>query len=213
MDLINTLAEKYAETYTSPEDAVLKKINQDTYANHPQAHMLSGHVQGKLLEFISTIAQPKYILEIGSFTGYSALCLAKGLQPDGELHTIELRPEDAHTCAKNIAQSQLHKKIHLHVGNAVDIIPSLPFEWDIVFIDADKTGYITYYEMVIPRLSKTGIIIADNVLFHGQVLEEAISGKNALAIDAFNTHVAADERTEQVMATVRDGLLLIKKKV
>lgn len=212
MELINALAEAYAQKFTSPEDSVLKAINDDTVANHPQAQMLSGHVQGRLLEFISTIARPKYILEIGSFTGYSALCLAKGLQPGGELHTIELRPEDADTCGKNIAQSPLHKKIHLHVGNAVDIIPSLPFEWDIVFIDADKTGYITYYEMVVPRLSKTGIIIADNVLFHGQVLEETIKGKNALAIDAFNNHVAADERTEQVMATVRDGLLLIKKK-
>ena len=100
----------------------------------------------------------------------------------------------------------------MHVGNALNIIPALSYEWDIVFIDADKTGYIAYYEMVVPRLSKTGIIIADNVLFHGQVLEETIKGKNALAIDAFNKHVAADERTEQVMATVRDGLLLIKKK-
>ena len=212
MELINALAEAYAKKCTSPEDAVLNTINTDTIANHPQAQMLSGHVQGKLLEFISIISQPKYILEIGSFTGYSALCLAKGLQDDGELHTIELRPEDAETCGKNIALSPLDKKIHLHVGNALDIIPALPYQWDIVFIDADKTGYITYYEMVVPRLSKTGIIIADNVLFHGQVLEETIKGKNALAIDAFNKHVAADERTEQVMATVRDGLLLIKKK-
>jgi len=212
MEVINSIAESYAQKYTSPEDEILTKINKDTIATHQQAHMLSGHLQGKLLEFISVISRPKYILEIGSFTGYSALCLAKGLQDDGELHTIELRPADADTCGKNIAQSPLHKKIHLHVGNALDIIPALPYEWDIVFIDADKTGYITYYEMVVPRLSKTGIIIADNVLFHGQVLEETIKGKNALAIEAFNKHVAADERTEQVMATVRDGLLLIKKK-
>jgi len=212
MELINILAENYVAKYTSAEDSLLKKINDHTVANHAQAQMLSGHIQGKVLEFISTISRPKYILEIGTFKGYSALCLAKGLQPDGELHTIELRTEDANTCAKNFEQSELHKKIHLHVGNAVDIIPALPYTWDIVFIDADKTGYITYYEMVLPRLSENGLIIADNVLFHGQVLNEKITGKNAVAINAFNEHVAADERTEQVMLTVRDGLLLIKKK-
>jgi len=212
MELINSLAEKYADTFTSPEDALLKKINEETYATHEDAHMLSGHVQGKLLEFISTLMRPKYILEIGTFTGYSAICLAKGLQPDGELHTIELRPEDANICSKNFEQSELHKKIHLHVGNALDIIPTLPYLWDLVFIDADKPGYVTYYEMVIQRLNDEGLIIADNVLFHGQVLEEPITGKSALAIDAFNKHVAADERAEQLMLTVRDGLLFIKKK-
>jgi caffeoyl-CoA O-methyltransferase len=212
MELINSLVEKYADTFTSPEDALLKKINEETYATHADAQMLSGHVQGKLLEFISTLLQPKYILEIGTFTGYSAICLAKGLQANGELHTIELRTEDANICAKNFEQSKLHKKIHLHIGNALDIIPTLPYLWDFVFIDADKVSYITYYEMVIQRLNDNGLIIADNVLFHGQVLEEPITGKNALAIDAFNKHVRADERTEQLMLTVRDGLLFIKKK-
>ena len=212
MELINQLAEQYAEKFTSPEDALLKQVNEETYATHADPHMLSGHVQGKVLEFISTILQPKYILEIGAFTGYSALCLAKGLQEDGELHTIELRQEDANICLKNFGRSPEDKKIHLHIGNAVDIIPTLPFTWDLVFIDADKPGYITYYEMVLPRLRKNGLIIADNVLFHGQVLEETLKGKNAIAINAFNKHVAEDERTEQVMLTVRDGLLLIKKK-
>jgi caffeoyl-CoA O-methyltransferase len=212
MELINLLAEAYAEKHTSPEDALLKQISEDTAAHHKHAHMLSGHVQGKVLEFISYMMQPKYILEIGTFTGYSALCLAKGLQQDGELHTIELREEDANRCAKNFNQSALHKKIHLHTGNALDIIPRLGHQWDIVFIDADKTGYTAYYEMLLPRLSNNGLIIADNVLFHGQVITETISGKNAQAIDAFNKHVAADKRTEQVMLTVRDGLLFIKKK-
>jgi predicted O-methyltransferase YrrM len=212
MELVNMLAEAYSERYTSPEDELLKRINYDTYAYHAQPHMLSGHVQGKVLEFISYMKQPKYILEIGTFTGYSALCLAKGLQDDGELHSIELKEADAQLCAKNFNQSALHKKIHLHVGNALDIIPNLPYKWDLVFIDADKTGYIAYYEMLLPRLNDNGLIIADNVLFHGQVLEEKISGKSALAIEAFNKHVAADERTEQVMLTVRDGLLFIKKK-
>lgn len=212
MELVNILAEAYSEKHTSPENALLAQINQDTYAHHTQPHMLSGHVQGKLLEFISCMMQPKYILEIGTFTGYSALSLVKGLQADGELHTIELREADAHICEKNFKQSAFHKKIHLHIGNALDIIPNLSYKWDIIFIDADKTGYIAYYEMLLPRLNDNGLIIADNVLFHGQVLQEKVSGKSALAIDAFNKHVAADERTEQVMLTVRDGLLFIKKK-
>jgi len=212
MELVNLLVENYAEKYSSPEDALLQQINKETYATHEHPHMLSGHVQGKFLEFISFMMQPKYVLEIGTFTGYSALCLARGLQENGELHTIELREEDAQTCEKNFRKSELHKKIHLHVGNALEIIPGLSFEWDIVFIDADKTGYIAYYEMILPRLSKNGLIIADNVLFHGQVLEDKITGKNAIAIDSFNKHVAADERTEKVLLTVRDGLLLIKRK-
>ncbi|MBG9376128.1 O-methyltransferase [Panacibacter sp. DH6] len=212
MELVNILAEQYAALYTSPEDELLHSINDSTSATHKQPHMLSGHVQGKMLELISFAMRPKYILEIGSFTGYSALCLAKGLQHNGELHTIEIRQEDAHTCAENFSRSALHKKIHLHVGNAMEIIPTLPFVWDLIFLDADKTGYIAYYELLLPRLSTNGLIIADNVLFHGQVLHEKISGKNALAIDAFNKHVAADDRTEQVLLTVRDGLLLIKKK-
>lgn len=213
MELINSLAEAYAKRHTSPEDDLMKKINDETVANQPQqAQMLSGHVQGRLLEFISTIMQPKYILEIGTFTGYSALCLAKGLQADGELHTIELNKDAAETCKANFKRSALHKKIHLHTGNALDVIPSLPYQWDLVFIDADKAGYIAYYDLVAPRLSKNGLIIADNVLFHGEVLEEPISDKNGLAIDAFNKHVAADNRTEQVFLTIRDGLLFIKMK-
>ena len=211
MELVNILAENYAAQFTSPEDDVLKYINDETYAHHPHAHMLSGHVQGKLLEFISSMMQPKYILEIGTFTGYSALCLAKGLQANGELHTIEIREEDFNTCAKNIGLSPLHKKIHLHLGEARLIIPALPYEWDIVFIDADKTGYIEYYEMVLPRLSANGVILADNVFFHGEVLASEIKNKSAKAIDDFNRHVAADARTEQVILSVRDGLMLIKK--
>src|ERR1043166_4496499 len=137
MELINILAERYAEQFTSPESSLLKKINEETYASHADPHMLSGHVQGKFLEFISTLMQPKYILEIGTFVGYSALCLAKGLQPNGELHTIELREEDAALSLKNFKVAEAHNKIHLHRGNAVDIIPTLPYLWDLVFIDAD----------------------------------------------------------------------------
>ena len=212
MLLVNELAEKYAEQFTSSQAELLENIHQQTIANHAHAHMLSSRLQGQLFSFISSFLNPKYILEIGTFTGYSALCLAEGLKKDGELHTIELREADAEVAINNFKISAYADKIFLHQGNAQDIIPSLSYTWDIVFIDADKTNYINYYEAVLPRLSDNGMIIADNVLFHGQVLEENISGKNALAIHAFNEHVANDSRTEQVMLTVRDGLMLIKKR-
>ncbi|MEI8074362.1 MAG: O-methyltransferase [Bacteroidota bacterium] len=212
MELVHPLAEAYAEKYSSQDEALLEQIQIETKEQHPHAHMLSGPVQGRLLSFLSKMLLPKNILEIGSFTGYSALCLAEGLSSEGQLHTIELRSEDAETAASNFSKSKRNKQIHLHIGDAKEIIPTLNIEWDLVFIDADKTGYIDYYELIVPRLSKKGWIIADNVLFHGQVLEDPISGKNAKAIQAFNEHVLADERTEQVLLTIRDGLFLIKKK-
>lgn len=212
VEIFSALAENYAAQYTTPEDEVTHKINEETVKNHPRAHMLSGHVQGRFLSFISKLLRPDYILEIGTFTGYSALCLAEGLAKDGQLHTIELRQEDAATALTNFKDSENNFRITLHVGNAIEIIPTLPYEWDLVFIDADKISYINYYELVLPQLSEKGVIIADNVLFHGQVLNEPIKGKNAIAIDAFNKHVSNDLRVEQVMLTIRDGLLLIKKK-
>ncbi|WP_298411553.1 O-methyltransferase [Hydrotalea sp.] len=211
MELFNEAAEKYAEKFTSAQNEQLQQIYTQTNQLHPHAHMMSSSVQGQFLAFLSNIIRPKYVLEIGTFTGYSALCLAEGLIKQGELHTIELRAEDAATAQQNFSQSHWAKQIHLHIGNALDIIPTLPFEWDLVFIDADKTGYIQYYELVLPLLKKNGVIIADNVLFHGQVLEAPNKGKNAKAIHAFNEWVAKDARTQQVLLTVRDGLLLIKK--
>ncbi|MCY7422577.1 MAG: O-methyltransferase [Chitinophagaceae bacterium] len=211
-NLINPQAEAYADYFSTPENELLKQVNKETTEQHQQAHMLSGHVQGRFLSFISTILQPKYVLEIGTFTGYSALCLAEGLQKEGELHTIELRDEDADTALKNFMVAEKHNLITLHRGKAMDILPTLPHLWDLVFIDADKTGYIDYYEKIMPRLSDKGVIVADNVLFHGQVLEQPPKGKNAIAIHEFNTHVLNDDRVEQVMLTIRDGLLIIKKK-
>ena len=211
MELINKKAEEYAQYFSSTEDELLAEIAAYTNQHHPHAQMLSGHVQGKILQTISCLLRPKNILEIGTFTGYSALCLAMGLQPDGVLHTIELREEDAAIARGYFSKSFTKNKIVLHVGNALEIIPSLTEKWDIVFIDADKTGYIDYYELTLPNVNQNGLIIADNVLFHGEVLEENIKGKNAKAIHAFNKHVAGDDRVEQVMLTVRDGLFLIRK--
>ena len=210
MELINKTAEQYAQSFSSKEDELLAEIA--AFANsHPQAIMLSGHVQGKILETISCLLHPKRILEIGTFVGYSALCLARGLQPDGVIHTIELREEDARTARRFFSKSLQNNKIVLHVANALELIPTLQEIWDIVFIDADKVGYIDYYELTLPQVKPNGLIIADNVLFHGEVLEEDIKGKNARAIHAFNQHVANDKRVEQVMLTVRDGLFLIRK--
>ena len=211
MELINKKAEDYAAKFSSQEDELLAEIAEYTNQNHPHAQMLSGHVQGKILEIVSCLLKPKNILEIGTFTGYSALCLAKGLQPGGVLHTIELREEDVAIASSFFSKSLQKNKIVLHTGNALDIITTLYEKWDIVFIDADKVSYIDYYELTLPNVNQNGLIIADNVLFHGEVLEENIKGKNAKAIDAFNSHVANDKRVEQVMLTVRDGLLLIRK--
>jgi predicted O-methyltransferase YrrM len=212
MDLIHPDAQRYAESFTSPVDAVLDEIEKETYRDHPQAHMLSGHWQGKFLEFISNLIKPTAILEIGTFTGYSALCLSKGLAPAGTLHTIELREEDAATARKNFHKAKANEKIILHVGNALDIIPSLGEKWDLVFIDADKVNYTRYYDLVLPAVNTNGLILADNVLFHGQVLEEPVTGKNAIAIQEFNEHVQRDKSVEQVIVTIRDGLMMIRKK-
>ncbi len=174
--------------------------------------MLSGHVQGKFLQLMSTVLRPRRILEIGTFTGYSGICLAMGLPPGGVLHTIESRPETAETAKANFSKAVVSDRIILHTGNALDIIPALDETWDLVFIDADKPGYIGYYDMVLPRLRPGGVILADNVLFHGQVLEEEIKGKSAMAIQAFNEHVMKDALVETVLLTIRDGISMIVKK-
>ncbi|RYD76306.1 MAG: O-methyltransferase [Sphingobacteriales bacterium] len=211
MELVHEKAEQYAQEFSTPHDVLLQQIIDETNQDHPHANMLSGATQGKLLEFISKMLKPSKILEVGTFTGFSALCLAKGLQAGGILHTLELRAEDAATAQRYFDASEYGKQIQLHLGNALDIIPTLNEEWDLVFIDADKVGYIEYYELTLPKLKPGGWIIADNVLFHGQVLENEVKGKNAIAIQAFNEHIKNDNRVEQVMLTVRDGLTLIKK--
>jgi predicted O-methyltransferase YrrM len=211
MELVNDTAEQYAKQFSSPLNDVLQEIEEFTLQHHPHAHMLSGHVQGKVLEMLSAMLQPRHILEIGTFTGFSALCLLKGLQTGGSLHTIELRESDAATAKKYFDKANVTDKVILHIGDARQLIPGLQQQWDLVFIDADKTGYIDYYELTLPKVKPGGFIIADNVLFHGEVLQENLKGKNAKAIQAFNEHVKNDSRVEQVLLTVRDGLLLIRK--
>lgn len=212
MDLIHPLVQAYADSFTTPEDEVLHIIAESTKQFHPHAHMLSGNLQGKFLQFISEIMQPQRILEVGTFTGYSAICLSKGLQPGGKLHTIELRDEDSRLAQQNFNLANVQEKIILHTGNALEIIPILNEQWDLVFLDADKTGYIQYYQHILPNLRKRGVILADNVLFHGKVLENEIQGKSAKAIQAFNEYVFQDDSVEKVLLTLRDGLLMIIKK-
>ncbi len=211
MDLIHPQVQSYVELYTTPEDDLLREVAEFTFNNHPEHQMMSGLLQGKLLEMISWMIRPKRILEIGTFTGYSALCLAKGLTHDGELHTIELREQDA-TIAKAFFMRSFHAShIISHVGNALKLIPGLEEEWDLVFIDADKTGYVEYFNLVLPKLRKNGFILADNVLFRGEVLKEEVRGKNAQAIKAFNDFIRARNDIDKTILTLRDGLSLIRK--
>ena len=211
MDIIHPLAQVYAEKYSLQEDQHLIDIEMQAKP-HPHAHMLSGNLQGKFLEMISLLVNPTYILEIGTFLGYSALCLARGLKPGGELHTLESDEQSARIAVENFKNSKTGKKIILHRGNALDLLDRIDKPWDLVFLDADKMGYINYYNALIPKLRSGSLILADNVLFHGHVLETAVKGKNALAIQAFNDLVKSDGRVDKIMLTLRDGLYLIRKK-
>ncbi len=211
MELINPLVQQYAESYSSPEDKLLKEVNDYTLQHHKEYGMLSGHLQGKVLEMISCMIQPRRILEIGTFTGYSALALAKGLTSDGQLHTIELREADAQQSREVFDRSVYAGRIISHVGNALNIIPSLNETWDLVFIDADKPAYIEYFNLVLPSLRKNGFILADNIFFHGQVLDKEVKGKSAIGIQAFNEFIKNRTDIEKVILTIRDGLYLIRK--
>lgn len=211
MELINPLAEAYAEKYSSAEDTLLKEVHDYTLQHHKEYVMLSGHLQGKVLEMISCMARPRRILEIGTFTGYSALCLAKGLSEDGILHTVELRQADADKARYFFDKSSYANRIRSHTGNALDIIPRLNETWDLIFIDADKPAYIEYFNLVLPRLRQNGFILADNIFFHGQVLEGPVKGKSAKGIQAFNEFISSRTDIEKVVLTIRDGLYLIRK--
>lgn len=211
MELIHPRVQEYAETFTSPEDDLLKEIADFTKENHPEHHMLSGHLQGKLLEMISYMIRPRRILEIGTFTGYSALCLAKGLAEDGRLHTIELRENDSAVAKGFFNRSSFAERIILHTGNALDIVPFLTESWDLVFIDADKVSYIEYFKNVLPQVKQNGFILADNIFFHGEVLAAEVKGKSAKAIQEFNAFIRERNDIDKMVITLRDGLYLMRK--
>jgi predicted O-methyltransferase YrrM len=205
--------QEYAAQHSAQEPPLLKKINRETYVQVSQPHMLSGHLQGRFLSLVSKLLCPKRILEIGTFTGYSALCLAEGLQSGGELHTLDINDELADRCRAYFKEAGLGDRIKLHTGDATTLLPTIPGPFDLVFIDADKLNYSTYYDLVIDKLRPGGVILADNVLYHGEVLNlDSEQSHNARAISAFNKKIAADERVETVLLTLRDGLFLIRKK-
>ena len=213
MDFLPEKIDQYAENHTSPESEVLANLNRDTQAKILRARMLSGHLQGRTLSMMSHMMRPKRILEIGTYTGYSALCLAEGLTEDGLLHTIDINEELEDFTQSYFDKSEDGKKIKMHIGNAMEIIPELNETWDMVFIDADKSNYANYYNLVFDHVRPGGFIIADNVLWSGKVVEplkpQDIDTK---ALLEFNDMVTKDERVENVLLPIRDGLMAARKK-
>jgi len=212
MDFIHPKANEYVDQYSNATPSYLRAMYDATMASHPHAHLQSNWNQGGFLTFFSRMLQPLQIIEIGTFTGFSSLCLAEGLQKEGQLHTIELREQDAQSAKSYFEQSAFNNQIIQYIGDAKTLIPSIDKVFDLAFIDADKTGYIDYYEMLLPKMASGGIMIADNTLFHGEVLQSQPAGKSAKAIQAFNDYVIKDTRTEKLMLTIRDGLTLIRIK-
>ncbi|MDD6005779.1 MAG: O-methyltransferase [Bacteroidales bacterium] len=205
--------EEYILAHISPEGEMLRRLNRETHLYHLRPRMCSGHLQGRLLKMFVRMIAPKAILELGTFTGYSALCLAEGIAPDGVVHTIEIDDELEDFIRAHFDASEYGSRIVLHIGDAEQIIPTLDTRFDLVFIDANKRDYVAYYEMAMQVLNPGGFIIADNTLWDGKVVTctEKIDAQTA-GILAFNDHVAADDRVEVVIIPLRDGLTIIHKK-
>jgi len=203
----------YCAQHSNSEDDLLKELARQTHLKTLKPRMLSGHLQGVFLSMLSQLIKPTYILEIGTFTGYSALCLAKGLTEKGKLITLDNDPETAVIANHFFAKSLYKNKVEFISGDAPQVIPTLPHTFDLVFIDADKKNYALYYDLVFDKLKSGGLIIADNVLWSGKVLDlVSNTDKETLNIQAFNEKVAKDNRVEKVMVPLRDGITLIRKK-
>lgn len=210
MNILNEAIQQYAEQHTSGENPLLKRINRDTHAQVMMPRMLSGHLQGRLLAMISAMIRPDRILEIGTYTGYSALCLAEGLAPQGKLITLDINEELEDRVRKYIAEAGLQDAIDYRIGDAGMLIPGIDEVFDLVFIDADKERYTAYYDLVIDKVRPGGFILADNVLRDGKVLDEK-TDKDTRAIQEFNRKIHADRRVENVLLPVRDGIMLLRK--
>ena len=212
MHFISQELDDYAVAHSSQEPELLKKLTRETYQKILQPRMLSGHYQGRILSMISKLANPKTILEIGTYTGYSALCLAEGLQQDGTLHTIDVNEELTDFQRKYFDASSYSKNIQQHLGSAIDIIPQLQGNFDLVFIDADKPNYPAYYDLIIDRINPGGLILSDNDLWSGKVLEPLNpKDTSTKALLAYNTLLKNDTRIETVMLPIRDGLTVSRK--
>jgi caffeoyl-CoA O-methyltransferase len=202
--------QRYVEQHTSPENELLQRVNRDTHATVLRPRMLSGHLQGRLLAMISCMLRPAAILEIGTYTGYSALCMAEGLAEGGKLVTIDINEELEDRVRATFAASPFGHQIDFRIGNALTILTELPGGFDLVFIDADKENYFAYYELVLPKVKPGGIILADNVLWSGKVLQTK-TDKDTRAIVDFNRRIQEDRRVENVLLPVRDGIMMIRK--
>lgn len=209
MRIVEENIEGYAVTFTSPESELLKRIRREN-ADRKDFNMLSGFYQGRILAFLSKLIRPRRILEIGTYLGYSALCLAEGLTSDGKLISIDINEQIQQVAKRYWAESPFSSKLEAISGNALEIIPKLDEIFDIVFIDADKSNYSNYYDLVFPKLRVGGVILADNVLWSGKVLDFK-SDEDAFALHRFNEKVQSDSRTTNVLLTVRDGLMMIRK--
>jgi predicted O-methyltransferase YrrM len=202
----------YAEQHSSPSSALLEKIERETHLHVLKPRMLSSQLQGRFLSMISRMMAPSRILEIGTYTGYSALCLAEGLKSGGKLVTIDKNEELSERTKGYFAESAFHGQIEMIVGEAGKWVSTLKEDWDLVFIDADKSQYLHYYRTVLPRLRRGGLIIADNVWWYGKVADPEAKDKDTEVLRAFNDEVHNDPRVENVFVPIRDGLMLIHKK-
>ena len=212
MNFLDPEIEQYAEAHTTPENSLLAQINRDTYLEVLQPRMLSGHLQGRVLSMLSKMIRPNAILEIGTYTGYSALCLAEGLSAHGTLLTIDKNIELYDRANAYFSESEFASKIRMLKGNALTIVPDLKQKWDLIFIDADKENYQNYYDLTLPNLNKGGFIIADNVLWSGKVIDANENDVDTTALRSFNTSLIEDNRVEVLMLPVRDGLTVVRKK-
>ncbi len=213
MNFLPNNIEKYADQHTSPESELLNELERQTHIKILQPRMLSGHLQGRFLSMISKMIKPEHILEIGTYTGYSALCLAEGLDNNGTLTTIEIDPEIAEFADSYFQRSNYKNHIDLKVGNSLDIIPVLSPKYDLIFIDADKTNYLNYLDLVYTKLNVGGYLIADNVLWSGKVAEQVDSKDlDTQILIEFNSKIQNDLRWENILLPIRDGLMLARKK-
>lgn len=207
MHFISEELEDYIEKHSVAEPELLQQLNKETYQKILQPRMLSGHFQGRVLSMLSKILNPKHILELGTYTGYATLCLAEGLQNDGTIDTIDINEELEDIQQKYFGKSPFKDQIIQHVGNALDIVPTLNKKFDLVFIDADKENYINYWNLIVPMMNKGGIILSDNVLWSGKVLEEVQKNdKSTPILLEYNKIVNEDPRVETVLLPIRDGL-------
>jgi len=212
IELLPQLIEDYCEEHTSPESDLLYQLNRETHLHSLSPRMLSGQLQGRLLSFISRLMRPLHVLEIGTYTGYAALCLSEGLQENGTLDTIEIDPEAEEIIRRYFDRSTYKEQLFLHIGAALDILPTLHKTWDIVMIDADKKEYLDYYKAIIPNVRKGGVILVDNVLWSGKVIEEIKhNDKETQAILAFNDYVQQDHTVRNLLLPFRDGMMMIEK--